>query len=165
VLDILDWEWDLEELRYRFSGVTSLALALVFLLLPYDAGYTLLRYVAAMVFLFDALVKFLDLPYRELSSALYSFFLGISLATFFRVLGDPLSLFFGLFFMVDAALKLLGYRGYEYRARHVVSAVLTVLLGLSVMFGVLVVHPCVSLLFGFLITIDGLIKLEYLGIL
>ncbi len=164
---------ELYEARLRFSGVTSLLLALVMFGLPYvPAEYEVLRYAVVAVLLLDGLVKLLNVELlRPITSAIYSLAMSVSLFTFFRVFGTPLSEFFAAIFLADAVLKLVPGNQVvlgrpEFYWRNLVSAVVTILLGLSVMFGVeLFGSVLVSLVVGFAILFDGILKAEFMRIL
>lgn len=163
------------ELRERLSFVTSLAVLVTVIGLPYIPDQYMVAYLAvAFVLLIDTVVKALNLrSVRDLSSALYSLAMALALFTFFPVLGSPLSQLFALLFIVDAVLKYIPGDQYipflnmpEDKFRHYFSAVVTTLLGLAIMFGV---APFNSVLLGFVlglaVLIDGIVKLEYARIL
>ena len=159
-------------LRYTFSAVTSASLALVLLLLPYvPPQYAVLHYIAVAVFLLDALVKLLDITsVRDYLSAAYSVVLALLLLTYFKLFGTPVSELAALLFLYDAYLKL---RAGEQRTvfgipetkfRHVLSAIVTTMLGLGIMFD-LVLPFSLHFLLGLLVLVDGVVKLEYADIL
>jgi len=164
---------ELYEARLRFSGVTSLLLALVMFGLPYvPAEYELLRILVTAVLLVDGIVKLLNIYLaRPISSALYSFAMSVALLTFFKVFGTPLSELFAGIFIVDGVLKLIPGNQMvlgkpEFYWRNLISAVVTILLGLSIMFGVeLFGSMILGLIIGFAILVDGILKAEFLRIL
>lgn len=159
-------------LRYSFSAVTSLSLALVLSLLPYvPPQFELLHYVAIFVFVIDGIVKLFDIRWlRDYMSAIYSAVVAVLLFTYFKLFGTPVSEITALLFLYDAYLKV---RAGEQRTvfgipetqfRHVFSAIVTTMLGLGVLFDLALPYS-LHLLLGLLILIDGVIKLEYADIL
>ena len=159
-------------LRYRFSGLTSAALAVVLAFLPYvPQQFFYLHLAAIIVFLADALVKVFDIvEIRPYTSALYSVFLGLILLTYFKVFGTPISELTALLLFYDAYLKVREGNqrtifGVDERTfRHTLSAILTTFLGLGVLFGVGLPYM-LNVLLGLLLLVDGVLKLEYVRIL
>ena len=159
---------DIFGVRLRQSGLVSLVLFFVLLFLPYvPPQYKLLHYAVLAVLLFDAFVKLLNIPeLRIVSSAAYSFALAFVTATYFQVFGYPFSYLAALMFVIDGILKLIpGDQKIlfidEYKLRHFWSALVTVLLGLALMFSVLIIHPALSVLIGIFLVFDGVTKLSY----
>lgn len=162
-----------ESIRNRLSALTSAVLVFVITSLPYiPPQYRLVYYFAIGIFTVDSIVKALDVKsLRSISSALYSFALAVSFMTFFQVLGTPLSQIFGILLILDAYLKLTPGTQYifgmpETRFRHLFSAIMTILVGASILFGVFPRgSPLLGFIAGSLILIDGIIKAEYVKLL
>lgn len=161
-------------LRHRASGITSAALAIVISLLPYvPPQFELVRAIVVAILSIDAVIKVFDVQsLREFFSALYSLALATSFLTFFHILGTPFSEFFAIFLIIDALYKFrvfkeqlqLGVVTFDTRTRHIISAFVTLILGLSVLFGLdLPLH--LNIVLGLAILFDSVMKLEYIGVL
>ena len=160
-----------QALRYRLSGITSLALAVVLAFLPYvPEQYFWLNFLAVIVFLTDGTVKFLDMEqFRPYTSAAYSFTLAVLFLTYFKLFGTPLSEVFALLLVLDGILKLVpgnqmigGISESVYR--HVLSAIVTLLIGLGIFFSVSLPFA-LNYILGLIVLADAMIKLEFANIL
>lgn len=153
--------------RWRLSAVTSLAAALIaiwlYLAFPdyVNPGISLF---AAVVFLVDAWAKWTDSPFRRATTVLYSFANAALILAGFRFAGEPWSSIFAFLWFVDAVLKLPGIdTKWEGKFRHIFSALMTTLLGLTLMFGIRIFgSTLLSLVLGWIVLYDAYVKWVYI---
>ena len=153
--------------RWRLSAVTSLAAALIaiwlYLAFP-DYVDPFVSALAAIVFLVDAFVKWNDLPQRRITTFLYSLANAALIFAGFRFAGEPWSTIFAFLWLVDAALKIPGVdTKWEGKFRHIFSALMTTLLGLTLMFGIRIFgSTLLSLVLGWIVLYDAYVKWVYI---
>ncbi|HID09086.1 TPA: hypothetical protein EYP13_02555 [Candidatus Micrarchaeota archaeon] len=126
--------------------------------------HPLVSMLAAVVFLADAYVKWHDLPQRRITTMLFSFANAALIFAGFYFAGDPWSKVFAYLWVLDGILKIPGIdTKWEGRFRQVFSALMTTLLGLSLMFGIRLFGSTVlSVLVGWLVLYDAYVKWFYL---
>lgn len=157
-----------EEYRYRLSAVVSFAAAVVaFWLAFFLSEYVnqTVALIAGLIFLADAYVKYTDnVELRPYTTTLYSFAWAALIFAGFQFVGQPWSNLFALLWVLDGILKLPGVdTKWEGKFRHVLSALNTTLLGLTLLFSVRVFGSTfLSVLLGWVVLYDAYVKWSYI---
>lgn len=156
------------EYRYRLSAVVSFAAAVVALWLAFflpEYVNQMAALIAGLIFLADAYVKYTnDVNLRPYTTALYSFAWAALIFAGFQFVGQPWSNLFALLWVFDGILKLPGIdTNWEGKFRHVLSALNTTLLGLTLLFSVRVLGSTfLSVLLGWVVLYDAYVKWSYI---
>lgn len=153
--------------RFKFSAVTSLVAALIalwlFIAFPEFVNPTV-SFICFLIFLADAYAKWEDLPERRITTVLFSFANAALILAGFFFAGVPWSYIFAALWIIDGILKIPGIdTWWEGRFRHAFSTLNTVLLGLSLLFGIrLFGSTLLSVAIGWLVLYDAWIKMTYM---
>ena len=153
--------------RFRYSAITSFAMALVAFWLYYSFPQYVnptVSLLSGLVFLIDAYAKYVDdRSLRRVTTILFSFANAFLIFAGFKYVGDPFSDLVAFLWIIDGVLKLPGINTeWEGRFRHLFSAFMTMVAGLSLIFTYHVFGlGLLSLFLGIMVLGDAYVKFVY----